>query len=70
VKDRDLIWLAFVEREIEANGFITKKEAIAAGAMEAGCSTESTRRYLAKFTSSLAPYELINTGGEIVMVSK
>lgn len=40
---------------LRVHGWISKKEAIAAGAEEVGCSTQAARRYLEKMTSFKGP---------------
>lgn len=70
MSSRELIWLAFVENEINKSGFISKQEAINAGAIEADCSTLTTRRYCDKYTSHLAPFILVKRKGVIIITRR
>ena len=50
-------WLNFMHNWIETNGSIPKSEAINAGALIAGCSISTTKRYLPKYTSSIGCFK-------------
>ena len=56
---------------IAARGFITKREAVNAGAEAVGCSPATAARYLSKLTSFTAPlHESKDMLGEPVITSK
>jgi hypothetical protein len=50
-------WLDFMHEWIRVNGSIPKSETINAGAAAAGCSTSTTARYLAKYSSSFGCFQ-------------
>ena len=62
-------WLNFMNEWLNVNGSIPKSEAINGGAAAAGCSTTTTARYLAKYSSSFGCFKESSdsTGDKIIL---